>query len=128
MLTNVKYTLYFYERCGDGVCNIQLLPPAKEPLVIINRYSSKDENSEYAVRLSYEIDDSIYIQNGWLEFSIHANHGFSNTTVCERKRFETTDISTGIFETGESMRILTVTQKNTQETQKTESRIINKNE
>jgi hypothetical protein len=108
----VKYTLNFCQSSGDGVHRIEEIPPYKTPLEFIDKYSKKDENAEYAIRFSYRIPPHIRISEGWLEFSIHANHGFSNTASCVKRRYESSDIVPGMFETGISMRILTVPSQN----------------
>jgi len=108
ILTNVKYALNFCQRQGAGVHHIKEIPPTRTPLEFIDKYAKSDENAEYAIRFSYRIPADIRISDGWLEFSIHANHGFSNTSACVKKRYESDDIISGIFETGISMRILTI--------------------
>ncbi|MCL2072116.1 MAG: hypothetical protein FWH07_07800 [Oscillospiraceae bacterium] len=108
MLMNVKYTLYYCQKSGDGVYVAREISATETDLYVISKYSKKDINAEYAVRVKYEIDDDICISNGWLEFTICASHGFSNTSTCIKKRYSNSDISTGIFETGTSMRILAI--------------------
>ena len=107
-LTNVKYTLDFCQSSGEGVYHIEVIKPHKASLEFISKYSWKDANSEYAIRFSYIIPPHIRISEGWLEFSIQGNHGFSNTSACVKKKYENADIVSGIFETGTSMKILAV--------------------
>jgi len=108
ILTNVKYALNFCQSSGDGVHHVEEILPYKTRLEFIDRYSKTDENAEYAIRFSYKIPSHIRISKGWLEFSIHANHGFSNTSACVKTKYESADIISGIFETGTSMKILAV--------------------
>ena len=113
--TNVKYALNFCQSQGDGVHRVEEIPPYKSPLEFIDKYSKSDENAEYAIRFSYKIPSHIRISDGWLEFSIHANHGFSNTSACVKKRYGSDDIISGIFETGISMKILAIPNPNSLE-------------
>jgi len=112
ILTNVKYALSFCRRSGEGVCIVEEIQPLKTPLEVMSKYSCWDKNAEYAIRFSYKIPSHIRMSEGWLEFSIHANHGFSNTSACVKKRYESTDVMSGIFETGPSMKILAVPRQN----------------
>ena len=80
----------------------------QSPLEFIDKYSKSDENAEYAIRFLYRIPPHIRISDGWLEFSIRANHGFSGTSACVKRKYGSDDIVSGIFETGISMRILAV--------------------
>ena len=108
ILTNVKYVLNFCQSQGDGLHQIEAIPPCKTPLEFIDKYSESDENAEYAIRFLYRIPPHVRISEGWLEFSIHANHGFSNTSACVKKKYGHDDIVPGIFETGTSMKILAI--------------------
>ena len=108
MLTNVKYALNFCQNQGDGVHRIEEILPYKTRLEFIDKYSKSDEKAEYAIRLSYKIPPHVRVSDGWLEFSIHTNHGFSNTSACVKKKYVSDDIVSGIFETGTSMKILAV--------------------
>ena len=108
MLTSVKYELNFCQSHGDGVYRMEEIPPFRKPFEFIDKYSESDENAEYAIRFSYKIPPHIRISDGWLEFSIHANHGFSNTSACVKRKYGSDDIISGIFETGTSMKILAV--------------------
>ena len=106
MLTNVKYVLNYCQNQGDGRHEIDTIPPRKTPLEFIDKYSKRDENAEYAVCFSYIIPPNIRISDGWLEFSIHASHGFSKTSACVKKKYASGDIIPGEFDIGTSMRIL----------------------
>jgi hypothetical protein len=108
ILTNVKYVLNFCRSQGDGIHKVEVIPPCITPLEFIDKYSASDENAEYAIRFLYKIPPHIRISDGWLEFSIHANHGFSNTSACVKKKYVNDDIIAGIFETGTSMKILAI--------------------
>ena len=108
MLTNVKYALNFCRSSGECVHEIENIPPCKRSLEFIDKYSKNDTNAEYAIRYSFKIPSQMDISKGWLEFSIHAVHGFSGTSACVKKEYMSADIEPGIFETGTSMRILAV--------------------
>ena len=109
MLTNVKYVLRFCRRRDEHVTQIKEIPPRGTPVGFIDKYSKSDKNSEYAIRFSYGVPPDMDISAGWLEFAIHANHGFSNTSACVKKTYKSEDIESGkIFETGTSMKTLAV--------------------
>ena len=108
MLTNVRYALNFCRSSGECVHEIENIPPCKRSLEFIDKYSKNDENDENAIRFSYRIPPHVRIADGWLEFSIHASHGFSSTSACVKKQYGSDDIISGIFEIGTSMRILAV--------------------
>jgi len=106
MLTNVKYVLRFCQSQDGYVTQIQEIPPRGTPVGFIDKYLGNDKNAEYAIRFSYNIPSGIKISDGWLEFAIQANHGFSNTSTCIKIKYGSGDIVSGIFETGTSMKIL----------------------
>jgi len=106
MLTNVKYGLRFCKRTDEGVHDTVVIVPAKEFLDFIDRYSGSDEDAEYAIRYSFKLPRDLDFSKGWLEFCIQANHSFSNTSVCMKKRYCSESIKPGKFETRTSMRIL----------------------
>jgi len=112
MLTNVKYVLNFCKYISDGVFSTDEIPPLKIPLTFIDKYSEKDEDAEYAVRFSYVIPSSVCVSDGWLEFSIYAEHEFSNTVACVKKRYKCENMIDGTFESASSMRITSFNTEN----------------
>lgn len=110
MLFNVGYTLLFCKKSNNGVYNTQDIQPLKEPIKVIAEYDKNNDNAEYAVRLSFPVKN-ISDKDEWFEFSICASHSFSNTSACMRKIYkkDDVDIKEGMFETKESMRILSIT-------------------
>ena len=108
MLTNVKYVLRFCQELGDGLHQTTIIPPCRPPLEFIDKYSGSDKKAEYAVRFLYKISSDMLISEGggWLEFSIHANHGFSNTSACVKKKYKCGSIVSGVFEAETSMKII----------------------
>jgi len=106
MLTNVKYSLCYCKEISDGVFDSKEIVPIRPPINVISKYSGRDKYSEYAIRFIYEITPDIDISEGWLEFSIYAHHGFSNTCACVKKIYRAENIKIGVFETRTSMRII----------------------
>ena len=105
MLTNVKYVLNYCQNKSDGLHEIDAILPRKTPVEFIDKYSKSDEKAEYAIWFSYKIPPHIDVAKGWLEFSIHASHGFSKTSACVKKKYASGDIIPGKFDEGTSMKI-----------------------
>jgi len=108
VLTNVTYTLCFYERIDENAYSVSEILPCKPPLTTIERYSSKDKMGNYAIRFTYKLEPDIEhltnSENNRLEFTIYANHGFSNTCVCTKKTYTKENISVNRrFESFKSM-------------------------
>ena len=109
MLTNVSYSLYYCKEGKDGIHLIEELDPKKRPITSVSKYSFKKDNTDYAVRLTYNIDPDKYIlfDNTKFIFVIMCNHAVSNTTKCIQKEYRKEDvIQNGVFETDKSMKIL----------------------
>ena len=87
MLTNIKYALYYCNVHDDGISTVVEIPPRKSPMSYIARHNSSDDDADYAVRFSYELDNQKYPVGGnkKLLFIFIADHSFSNTTVCIKK-------------------------------------------
>lgn len=107
ILTNIEYSL---EYCTDGADDIKkctvVTPIEKIPIININKYSLR--NTDYAVRLSYDIDDATYPLNDtcYFIFTFRAYHSFSNTMKIKKVTYRNGSIQDGIFETGKSTKIL----------------------
>lgn len=106
ILNNLQYSLHYCIVTGDGIKQVQELKPRKSPLSYVHGYK-KTGSTDYAVRLSFFIDQSIYpFDNAVLEFGIMANHSLSNTMCCKKVTYTSASIQEGFFETGESMTII----------------------
>lgn len=107
MLTNVRYTLYYSRVLDDGLSRMIEIPPRKSPMMYIDKYSKKDKEAKYAVRLSYDVSFNLQDiePNQKFFFVLMADHVFSNTTVCLNREYNTSDIMEGIYEIGPSTRI-----------------------
>lgn len=109
MLTNVKYALYYCDMHQDKISNFIEIPPRKSPMMFIDKHDRKDEEAQYAVRLSYDIDEGKYplSKTQRLQFVIMADHSFSNTTTCVKKEYYDKDIvDNGVYQFGDSMLII----------------------
>lgn len=107
MLTNLKYKLGYCEMYDDGIYTYTEIEPRKSMLMSIDAYT-KEGNSDYAVRISYDIDPTKYLlkDNCKLEFTFMADHSLSNTTTCIKKEYYAKDIVEGVFQTDESIKII----------------------
>jgi hypothetical protein len=108
MLTNVKYTLCYCVMHGDGINTVTAIAPRKTPLISIDSFSRKQDNTDYAVRISYDIDKMKFPLDKMskLEFTFIADHAMSNTTVCIKKEYTSEDIISGVFESDKSVKII----------------------
>lgn len=108
MLYNVRYVLYYCIERDDGIHDIEEIQPLKTPLTSITGYSLKRDNTDYAVRITYIIDNKKYVLNEKtkLIFVIMCNHSLSNTSKCIRMEYRVNDIKEGMFETDKSMKII----------------------
>lgn len=106
MLTNLKYSLHYHEMHGDEISTVTEIEPYKKPIVSISGYSLK--NTDYAIRLTYDIDSETYPLNdkSKLVFTFIADHALSGTTKCIKEEYTLNEIKEGIFETGKSVRII----------------------
>lgn len=108
MLTNLKYILYYCEMHGDGISTITEIQPRKTPIISIDRFNLKKDNTDYAVRISYDIDPVAYPLNDKckLEFTFMADHSWSSTTKCIKKEYYKDDLVSGVFESDKSVKII----------------------
>ncbi|MDO4982762.1 MAG: hypothetical protein Q4E35_04305 [Eubacteriales bacterium] len=104
-LNNLRYSLHYCYDAGDGILDVEKIQPRKEPLDFIDRNCS--ENEDYAIRLSFFIDREKYpLDKGFLKFTVLATHSFSNTSKCFKRIYTKDNIKKGVFQGGESMRII----------------------
>ncbi len=108
MLTNLRYALHYCEMHGDGITTITEIKPRKSQLISIDRFNLRKDNTDYAVRISYDIDQDKYPLNdkAKLEFTFIAEHSLSNTTTCKKMEYRAEDIVEGVFESDKSIKII----------------------
>ncbi|MBR6728755.1 MAG: hypothetical protein IKL80_01220 [Clostridia bacterium] len=107
-LNNVYYNLLYCRDEGDDIKVVDEIPPRKSRLYFIDKYHYFKKDEDYALRISYDIDEQKYPLNekSYFEFNIIANHSLSNTMKCVKKVYTQKDVLEGLFETGKSMKIL----------------------
>lgn len=108
-LSELKYDLRLCDDHGDGIVDVETIQPIKPRLDFIPKYSKKDKNSMYAIRISYKSKDGkciINSSNSYLEFIVSAKHTLSNTYSVVSKTYKCDDIKFGIFESGKSTNVL----------------------
>lgn len=103
-ITNVKYQMILCKKSNDGNVSITTIHPLKEPMVNIDKYLKK--TTDFAVQISYEMDEKLFDKNSYLEFTFEAYHSFSNAMRVKQKKYTIKDVQKGRFETGKSMIIL----------------------
>lgn len=108
MLTNLRYTLYYCKMHGDGISTITEIEPRKTRLISIDPFNLKKDNTDYAVRISYDIDPEKYPLNekSKLIFTFIADHSLSSTTKCIKKEYYKDSIVSGVFESDRSVKII----------------------
>lgn len=108
MLTNLKYELTYCKMHGDGINTVTEIKPMKAPLISIDPFTYKKDNTDYAVRLSFAIDPIKYPLNDKCKyvFTFIASHSLSNTTTCIKKEYYAQDIVEGVFESDKSIKII----------------------
>ncbi len=108
MITNLRYALFYCEMHGDGINTVTEIKPRKTQLISIDRFNLKKDDTDYAVRISYDIDPDQYPLNDKckLEFTFIAEHSLSNTTTCIKKEYYAKDIVAGVFESDKSVKII----------------------
>lgn len=117
-LSELKYDFRLCDDHGDGIVDIKTLEPIKRYLDSLPKYSKKDKNSMYAIRISYKAEDGkCIINNGnsYLEFIVSAKHTLSNTYSVVSKTYKCDDIVFGVFETGVSTNIIRYSKQNCHE-------------
>lgn len=90
----------------DGLKDIKIIEPYKPPLTYMNKYSKA--NTDYAVRITYLIDENQYplTDASFFMFTFQAYHSFSNAMRIEKRTYRKENVQEGIFETGKSTKIL----------------------
>ena len=111
-LINVKYSLNHCDSSKQPyVFDTHRVEPLKEPATFffVGKYSEQDNNALYAYRFGFKCPEGLDLSKAGssLEFSIYAEHEFSNAPVCVKKEYKGKDaIICGRFETRTSMVIL----------------------
>lgn len=108
MLSNVQYTLYYCKEGKDGIHAIEEISPRKKPLTSISKYTLNKNNTDYAIRITYDVDMGKYAldDSSKLIFVFVCNHSISNTTTSIQKEYRKENIIDGIFETDKSMKVI----------------------
>lgn len=112
-LFNLNYSLHYCDKQPDGIIHIVEIEPLKNSLYYISPKSYFDEDNKHAVRISYNIDENKYPlgENSYLRFAIIATHSFTNTTSYTEINYTKDNIINGVFETGDSLKIISVKYK-----------------
>lgn len=105
-LVDVKYTLHACYCSGDGIIDILEIPPVKSKLEFVQAYSTNEEDSDYAIRLSYDLSSFMSADYNYFLFTFYAKHSISGTATFVRKEFKKEQIKCGQFETGKSTKVL----------------------
>ena len=106
-LMSVEYTMHLCHHSDDGIIQLTPLDLKRMNLSFIPKYSRRDPDSKYAVRLSFEVDkNTLCTKDDYLRFSIGAKHALTGTTAFFSKEYHLEDIRCGRFETGKSLKIL----------------------
>lgn len=109
-LVDMKYALHHCRRYSDGRGTLTEIAPCKSRLEFIDPYSKLDEHSDYAVQITYGIDDNVNLgSNDSLIFNFYAKHALSGTSTFMTKEYRASNIQCGRFETGTSTKILVET-------------------
>ncbi len=109
MIMNVGYYLFLDTRHDHDIVNrVEIVPTRENKLNCIEKLDKKDQDAEYAVILSYEIDPTILDEkDNSLSFVIYGSHVVSNTTCCVKKRYSKSDIvKNGMYQRETSLIIL----------------------
>lgn len=123
-LIDVKYTLHYCRRYSDGIGDLTEIEPSKSRLEFIEAYSAADSYADYAVRITYEIDDSFELaDNDCFIFTLYAKHALSGTATFITKEYDANNIKCGRFETGKSTKILVESCNKTFKTCKSTSKL-----
>ena len=106
-LIDVKYTLHYCRRYSDGIGDFHEIQPSKSRLEFLEAYSSDESYSDYAVRISYNIDDRFELTNNdCIIFTFYAKHALSGTATFITKEYKASNVKCGHFETGRSTKII----------------------
>lgn len=110
---NLSYSLHYCYKQPDGIIHIVEIEPQKSSLCYISPKRCFDKDNKHAVRISYNIDENKYPldENSYLKFTIIATHSFTNTTSYKEANYNKDDIIGGMFETGNSLKVLSINNK-----------------
>lgn len=108
MVTNLRYSLQYCQMHDDGISLMEEIKPRKSPIISIDKNNFKKDNTDYAIRISYDIDlNKFHLDDkSKLVFVFIAEHALSNTTTCIKKEYYKKDIQVGMFESDKSTKIL----------------------
>lgn len=106
-LTDVKYSLHYCRRYSDGIGDLTEIEPSKSRLEFIEAYSKEDSYADYAVRITYQLDNNFELaESDSIIFTFYAKHAISGTATFVTKEYKATNIKCGRFETGKSTKVL----------------------
>lgn len=110
---NLNYSLHYCCKQPDGIIHIIEIEPQKSSLRYISPKRCFDKDNKHAVRISYNIDEDKYPldENSYLKFTIIATHSFTNTTSYKEANYNKDNIIDGMFETGDSIKVLSIKNK-----------------
>lgn len=103
-LTDVKYALYVCYRSGDGNIDTKEIASEKPKLELIQALSRKrkQNNFDFAIRISYNLADYMTPEYTSYLFTFYAKHAVTGSATFIRKEFSKNDIVCGQFGIGES--------------------------
>ena len=106
ILTNISYSLVYCIEGQDGIKDYNTIKPAKKALTFIRQY--QEDNSDYAVRLSFDINKNKYplSKDVTFIFTFQATHSFSNSIRIKQCKYKVDNMINGLFETGLSTKII----------------------
>ncbi len=104
-LTKFNYFLQYKTLKGDKINTVVGIEAVKPKIGMIQKFSKKDVNYDYAVRLTYDIPLDRYQpkKESRLVFTFVAEHPHSNSSSCVTKIYSMDDVVFGTFEKGKSM-------------------------
>lgn len=118
-LINVSYHLVYGTYGKDDISYVTEILPKKPPISVISRKSRK--NTDYALRVNYEIDENKYAcnENSYFEFTVQATHWLSNSIKCKKVRYYSKDIAHNFtFHIGEDTNVIDLSVFNTGDSNK----------
>jgi hypothetical protein len=107
MLKNPRYLLESHTPRPGGNFDAKPIEACrKDSVLFIDKYDRRDSNASYAVIFSYEIPDALLSSETCdFEFVFIAEHAFSNTTVCKKRKYTCSDFVDGSFKSGKTTTI-----------------------